>query len=60
MCFEDNVHLPDVMEKASVTQSMFLAWFEANKKYPVARHLTYVEFHTFSVYKAKDCQWYPR
>ena len=48
------------MEKASVTQSMFLAWFEANKKYLVARHLTYAEFPTFGVYKAKDHQWYPR
>ena len=48
------------MEKAGVAQSMFLAWFEANKKYPEARCLTYAEFPTFGVYNAKDRQWYPR
>ncbi|XP_072090532.1 uncharacterized protein [Arachis hypogaea] len=42
--FKDDENLDDVVRKESVKESMFLRWFEANKKYPEARSLTYVEF----------------
>ncbi|XP_058774354.1 uncharacterized protein LOC131648630 [Vicia villosa] len=33
-----------VLDKPSVTESMFTSWFEANKKYDEARQLTYINF----------------
>ena len=60
VCYEDNANLDEVMKKASINQSMFLAWFEANKIYPEARGLTYVEFPTKFVYNTQDRKWYPR
>lgn len=39
---------------------MFSAWLKANKKYPKAKSLTYVEFPTKFVYKANLWDWCPR
>lgn len=36
---------------------MFIAWFEANKKYPEARDLTYAEFPKKFVYNPEDREW---
>ena len=47
-------------KKKTVNQSMFLAWFIANKKYPEARELTYAEFPTKFVWKSGTREWVPR
>ncbi|CAA0819394.1 Unknown protein, partial [Striga hermonthica] len=41
-------------------ESMFLAWFECNKKYPHARTLTYAELPTHFVWKREKNFWSPR
>ncbi|XP_058786723.1 uncharacterized protein LOC131661242 [Vicia villosa] len=43
--YRDMDRLDTVLEKPSVTESMFTAWFEANKKYPEAKELTYSKFN---------------
>ncbi|XP_057723392.1 uncharacterized protein LOC130939297 [Arachis stenosperma] len=58
--FQDHENLGDVAAKATVKESMFLGWFEANKKYPEAKRLTYAEFPTKFVWKAKQRVWDPR
>ncbi|KAL1368710.1 hypothetical protein AAHE18_02G141900 [Arachis hypogaea] len=58
--FRDDENLEDVARKASVKESMFLEWFEANKSYPEARSLTYAEFPTKFIWKAKERKWSPR
>ncbi|XP_072064317.1 uncharacterized protein [Arachis hypogaea] len=58
--FDDNVTLDKVQEKATVKESMFLAWFEAKKKYNSAKELTYVEFPSKFVWNAKEREWAPR
>ena len=47
------------MQKALINQSMFLAYFEANKIYLEDKGLTYVEFLTKFVHYTQDCRWYP-
>jgi hypothetical protein len=39
---------------------MFTAWFEANKKYPEAKELTYGKFVSNFVYDKKKREWKPR
>ena len=39
---------------------MFLAQFEANKKYVEARSLSYAQFPTKFVYNHQERKWYPR
>ena len=58
--YDESMNLDDVMSRETVTESMFLAWFEANKKYPDARLLTYPEFPTKFVWKKKKREWTPR
>jgi hypothetical protein len=45
--------MENVLEKASVTESMFTAWLQANKDYESARLLTYAQFVTRFVYKKR-------
>ncbi|XP_050915005.1 uncharacterized protein LOC127129950 [Lathyrus oleraceus] len=49
-----------VLEKPSVTESMFTSWFEANCKYPEAQNLTYSKFVSKFVYVKKKREWKPR
>jgi hypothetical protein len=56
----DSDRIDDVLLKPSVTESMFTAWLEANKKYPHARSLTYSNFVGKFVYKKKKREWKPR
>jgi hypothetical protein len=56
----DNQDVEHVLEKPSVTESMFTSWFEANTKYSEARKLTYGEFVTKFVYVKKKRCWTPR
>lgn len=58
--FPDYVPIDCVMEQPRVGESMFLAWFEANKKFPEARELTYDEFPTKFVWKSDTRTWEQR
>lgn len=58
--YNDFEKINDVLLKPSVTESMFTAWFEANKNYPEARNLTYSKFVSKFVYVKKKREWKPR
>ncbi|KAL0306164.1 UNVERIFIED_CONTAM: hypothetical protein Sradi_6033700 [Sesamum radiatum] len=55
--FNEDDHLYDVVNRNGVQDTMLTKWFEANKKYPVARTLTYVQFPTAWVWKRDKKQW---
>ncbi|XP_021986751.1 uncharacterized protein LOC110883256 [Helianthus annuus] len=55
---EDDIEV--VLEKPSVSSSIFLKWFEMNINDEEARKLTYVEFPTKFCWKLKDRRWAPR
>jgi hypothetical protein len=58
--FTDGARIDDVLHKPSVTESMFTAWLDANKKYPEAKNLTYNNFISKFVYVKKKREWKPR
>src|ERR1051325_4763179 len=51
--FKDHEQMGNVLLKASVTESMFTAWFAANAQYEEARLLTYGQFVSKFVYDKK-------
>lgn len=51
--YTDFDRINTVLEKPSVTESMFTSWFEANCKYPEAQNLTYSKFVSKFVYVKK-------
>ncbi|KAI5387620.1 hypothetical protein KIW84_073638 [Lathyrus oleraceus] len=58
--YTDFDRINTVLEKPSVTESMFTSWFEANCKYPEAQNLTYSKFVSKFVYVKKKREWNPR
>ncbi|CAH9089783.1 unnamed protein product [Cuscuta europaea] len=58
--FSDNDPLNSVVGGRSVKDIMFLGWMEANKKYEMARQLTYAEFPQKFVWKSGYREWMPR
>ncbi|KAI5410637.1 hypothetical protein KIW84_055960 [Lathyrus oleraceus] len=58
--YTDFDRINTVLEKPSVTESMFTSWFEANCKYPEAQNLTYNKFVSKFVYVKKKREWKPR
>ncbi|XP_019157753.1 PREDICTED: uncharacterized protein LOC109154409 [Ipomoea nil] len=44
--FSDDDPIENIVNRPTIAQSMFLEWFEANKTFPDARELTYVEMPT--------------
>jgi len=58
--FTDHSNMENVLEKASVTESMFTAWLQANQDYEAARELTYDQFVSKFVYNKKNRVWTPR
>ncbi|XP_058751175.1 uncharacterized protein LOC131624239 [Vicia villosa] len=52
--------MENVLEKASVTESMFSSWLVANETYEGARQLTYGQFVTKFVYHKRTRMWKPR
>ncbi|XP_020968552.1 uncharacterized protein LOC107620094 isoform X1 [Arachis ipaensis] len=58
--FTDNESLVEALAKATIKESMFLAWFAANEKYAEARQLTYTEFPAKFVWKPSPRAWEPR
>lgn len=53
-------NLNDVVERNEAMDTMFLAWFAANRQYTEGRDLTYTEFPTRFVYDSKARAWRPR
>jgi hypothetical protein len=58
--FTDHSRMENVLENASVTESMFTAWLQANQDYQAAKELTYGQFVTKFVYNKKNRIWTPR
>ncbi|KAH1260375.1 hypothetical protein GmHk_02G003518 [Glycine max] len=58
--FNDYEEIESFVERHEQVQTMFLAWFEANKNFVVGRDLTYSEFPTKFVYCQKEKMWQPR
>ncbi|XP_058784626.1 uncharacterized protein LOC131659455 [Vicia villosa] len=58
--FPDDASIEEVVNKPHIDSTKFLAWMDANKKYPEARNLTYSEFPTKFVWKEKEHRWTPR
>lgn len=58
--FKDTDALENVVNNPSIDKTMFVAWFEANKEYPEARNIRYVDFPQTFVYKNDTNSWTPR
>ncbi|XP_058783401.1 uncharacterized protein LOC131658083 [Vicia villosa] len=58
--YTDYARMENVLENASVTESMFTAWLVANAKYEEAQTLTYGQFVSKFVYHKKQREWKPR
>ncbi|XP_019193106.1 PREDICTED: uncharacterized protein LOC109187373 [Ipomoea nil] len=58
--FNDEVSVETVVERQTVRNSMFLSWFEANKRYPFARALSYREMPNAFVWKKDIREWHLR
>ncbi|XP_074361199.1 uncharacterized protein LOC141701448 [Apium graveolens] len=58
--FKGNESLENVKNRALFRKSKLQAWFEANKKYPWGRNLSYQEFPAKFVWDGRGCQWTPR
>ncbi|XP_058774642.1 uncharacterized protein LOC131648928 [Vicia villosa] len=58
--YTDYARMENVLETASVTESMFTAWLVANAKYEEAQTLTYGQFVSKFVYHKKQREWKPR
>ncbi|XP_019175422.1 PREDICTED: uncharacterized protein LOC109170687, partial [Ipomoea nil] len=60
MYYDYDDAVENIVNRPTIAQSMFLEWFEANKTYPGARELTYVEMPTRFVWKKDLRKWQPR
>jgi hypothetical protein len=58
--FKDSANLKNVLNYNNKMGTMFLAWMEANKKYPDGRHLTYTQYPTYFTYDSSGRFWKPR
>ncbi|PNY08839.1 ATP-dependent DNA helicase PIF1 [Trifolium pratense] len=58
--FNDNSNLASVLVRNKEKKTMFLAWMEANKIYPLGRSLTYSQFASLFVYDYDARRWHPR
>ncbi|CAJ2653406.1 unnamed protein product [Trifolium pratense] len=58
--FPDDACIEDILNKPYARCTKFIAWMEANKKYPEARQLTYGEFPTRFVWNKDERRWKPR
>ncbi|XP_021979413.1 uncharacterized protein LOC110875525 [Helianthus annuus] len=52
--------LENILNKSSISSTMFLSWMEVNKNNEFARTLTYVEFPTKFVWNSQDRTWTTR
>nr|XP_043616291.1 uncharacterized protein LOC122588235 [Erigeron canadensis] len=58
--WDEEVALDEVATKPSVNVSIFLGWFECNKRYDLARTLSYVQLPEHFVWDAQKYKWKPR
>ncbi|XP_019165749.1 PREDICTED: uncharacterized protein LOC109161717 [Ipomoea nil] len=58
--FEDDDRIDNVLNRPTVGQSMFTGWFDANKRFDVAKGLTYIDMPTKFVWKKDIREWHPR
>lgn len=58
--FSDDDPIDAVANRPRVRESMFLSWFEANKRFTEARELTYAEFPLKFVWKKDTKTWEKR
>ena len=58
--FKDDDEIDDVLKNNVNKNTMFLAWFEANKKYVEGRTLTYDDFPTKFAWMTKQREWKTR
>ncbi|XP_031099477.1 uncharacterized protein LOC116003677 [Ipomoea triloba] len=58
--FEDDDRIDNVLNRPTVNQSMFTAWFEANKKFDLAKQLPYIDMPTKFVWKKDIREWHPK
>ncbi|XP_019157523.1 PREDICTED: uncharacterized protein LOC109154108 [Ipomoea nil] len=58
--FQDDDSIDNVLNRETVGQSMFNAWFLANQNYKEASLLTYIEMPTKFVWKKNIREWHPR
>ncbi|XP_058754439.1 uncharacterized protein LOC131627617 [Vicia villosa] len=58
--YPDHARMENVLEEASVTESMFTSWLVANQTYEGARQLTYGQFVTKFVYHKRERAWKPQ
>jgi len=58
--YEEHESIEKVINKKSSQTTKFLAWMDANRKYPEARTLTYNRFPSKFVWKEDKHEWSPR
>ncbi|XP_031099739.1 uncharacterized protein LOC116003940 [Ipomoea triloba] len=58
--FEDDDKIQNVLNRPTISHSMFTAWFDANKTYDSAKQLAYIDMPTKFVWKKNLRQWQPR
>lgn len=58
--FGDDDSIENVLNRPIVNQSMFTAWFDANKKYESAKELAYIDMPNKFVWKKDIREWHPR
>ncbi|XP_031107327.1 uncharacterized protein LOC116012010 [Ipomoea triloba] len=58
--FEDDDRIENVLNRPTVSHSMFTAWFNANKKYVEAKELAYIDMPNKFVWKKDIREWHPR
>ncbi|XP_058742520.1 uncharacterized protein LOC131615017 [Vicia villosa] len=58
--YTDFERMENVLEKASITESMFTSWLLANAQFEDATQLTYGQFVSKFVYVKKTRSWKPR
>ncbi|XP_015965472.1 uncharacterized protein LOC107489220 [Arachis duranensis] len=54
MYYDYHESLKDVVERPTINQSMFLAWFEANREFEEAKQLSYVDFPSKFIWNANS------
>ncbi|XP_019199145.1 PREDICTED: uncharacterized protein LOC109192894 [Ipomoea nil] len=60
VAFQDDDTIDHVLNRETVGQSMFNAWFVANQKFKEASLLTYIEMPKKFVWKKDIREWHPR
>lgn len=60
ICFRENESLPTVLQRLHPDATMFIQWFETNKRYQCGRELTYVQFPEKFLWDNKGKLWTKR